>query len=194
MTPLVLLSLLCASNPIQLVDNVGGRHIRLVSDDDDAPRPTLDSMTREQLSAELRRLEESRPGLGGPIALLSVGVVLVVPGAIFGFLGFALIAAEVGMKAGAGTAVGYLLLAGGGVFVLVGVILAVVGLIKLITRIGARRAHGNEIDAVHQRLEAIDNPPQPVVDDPAPAPAPLPPPPPQANLVVPGAMRTLMTF
>ncbi|MBS1151946.1 MAG: hypothetical protein H6Q89_3644 [Myxococcaceae bacterium] len=204
MTGLVLVTLLNLAPGIQLADNVASRHValsearfQLVSDDEDAPRPTLDSMTREQLAVELRRLDDTRPGLGGPIAMLSVGVVLAVPGVALGILGLSLVAVEAGMKAGAGTAVGYLVMAGGGVFVLVGTILLIVGVVKLIKRIGARREHTEEVNQIQQRLDTLDQQPAPL-PGPPPVPPPAPelaaPPPPQASWVVPGELITLATF
>lgn len=181
MTSLLLVIVVCSSPGIRLVDTSTGR-IRLVSDDDEE-KPNLDKMTRVQLVEELHRLEDARPGLGGPIAMTVVGAALLFPGAFFGIYGFGLAAAEFGMKASAGTAVGYLLMMGGGVFVLVGLILAIVGVVKLIKRFGARRTHGEEVDALRQRIDTLNTQPPP-----------LPVPPPEANLVVPAPMRTVMTF
>src|SRR5687767_2751757 len=89
MTGLLLATLLNLSPGIQLVDNVQGRKVALsevrfrpifISDDERKARPPFEQLSRDQLVAELHRVENERPGLGGPIAILAVGVALAVPG------------------------------------------------------------------------------------------------------------------
>jgi hypothetical protein len=200
LTGLLLATLVNLSPGIQLADNVGARHVALsgarlplvfVSDDDDGPRPSIDAMTREQLAVELRRLDENRPSLGGPIALLSVGVALCIPGAaiIIGGLG-----AGFGFGSGSVAATVAILVVGfGAVLLTVGVILALVGSIKLASRIGARGAHAEEMDEVRKRIDTLDQTVPPIAPQPSDL-LPPPPPPPQANLVVPGPLQTVMTF
>lgn len=202
MTSLLLLAL-NLSPGIQLADNISARNvalsdarIRLVSDDEET-RPSLDTMTREQLVAELRRLDETRPSLVGPIVLLSVGVALAVPGYIVlnmlmgGLLGSA---ASITTN-GSAVAVMYLAFVGVGVLCIVGIVLVIIGVVKLIKRIIAKGAHNREVDELQNRIDNFQ--PQQLDQPPPPPPALFPPPPPppaEANLVVPGGLRTVMTF
>ena len=160
-----------------------------ISEDERTPRPMFEQMTREQLVAELRRLDTERPSLGMPIALLAVGVALAVPGfgvTAIGLIG--LLSSTQTMVMGL-TAVSAILTGVGIIMVTVGVILAIVGGVSLGVRIKGRSNNGKQADEVRRRLEAVDNG-QPI---PVPAAA-LPALPPQANFVVPGAMQTVMTF
>jgi hypothetical protein len=202
LTGLLLATLLNLSPGIQLADNVEARNVALsearlpllfvMSDDDEDVRPSIDAMTREQLAAELRRLDDTRPGLGGPIALMVVGVALAVPGAGIVLAG---VSAGLGFSGSYGSAVA-LVFAGFGVALLVvGVILAIVGSIKLVGRISARRAHSADVDEVRKRIDTLDQAPPTAPPPPGPElMPPPPPPPPQANFVMPGAMQTVMTF
>jgi hypothetical protein len=199
MTGLLLATLLNLSPGIQLIDNIGARNVALsdarfrpllVSEDERTPRPMFEQMTREQLVNELRRIDESRPGLGGPIALLAVGVALIIPGGgvtIAGLIG--LIASLRTSAMVAFTTASAIVLGVGVVMVGVGIILAIVGGVSLGVRIKDRALNGREADEVRRRIDALDNG-QPL---PVPVPSALPPPP-QANFVVPGAMQTVMTF
>lgn len=201
MTSLLLLTLLNLAPGIQLADTVEGRHvalsdarIRLVSDDEET-RPSIDAMTREQLTAELRRLDETKPSLVGPIVLTAVGLGL----GVGGYVGISILAASLFASGSAG-GIGVVLLYVGfilvGVACIVGIVLAIVGTVKLITRIIGKVKHGREVSEVQSRLDTMGSQPQLVPPPPeeAPLPLPPPPPPPQANLVVPGAMQTVMTF
>ena len=193
MTALVLAALLNLSPGIQLADNVESRHVALsearlplVFVSSDELRPSIDAMTREQLAAELRRLEDTRPSLVGPIVLLSVGAVLAIPGA-------ALIAIGVGNLGGT-SFVEVLMIAGGAMLTITGVVLVLVGGIMLAVRLVRRGGHAADVDEVRMRIDVLDQ----TLPTPA-APAtelvpPPPPPPPRANLVVPGGLRTVMTF
>ncbi len=197
MTALLLATLLNLSPGIVLADNVSARHVALsearlpllfVSDDEDEKRPSIDAMTREQLAVELRRLDESRPSLVGPIVLMSVGAVLTFPGIGVFLVGVADLSSS--------SIVPYLLVGFGAIMITVGAILLLIGTIKLATRFGARRAHAEEVDEVQKRIDAIDQampPPPPGTPGPDIMPPP-PPPPPQANLVTPARMQTVMTF
>ena len=54
-----------------------------------AQQPTFDGWTREQLETELRRLDETRPSLAGPVTLMAVGgAVGVIDLVVFLFGGF----------------------------------------------------------------------------------------------------------
>ncbi|MBS1149282.1 MAG: hypothetical protein H6Q89_980 [Myxococcaceae bacterium] len=197
MTGLLLATLLPLSPGIQLIDNVEARHLALSDvrfhplrvSDDAQPPPTFDQMSREQLRAELRRLDETRPSLGGPIAMLSVALALIIPGIPMTAIGVT------GLVASArGAVVGWTLASGiltgvGFVIVTAGIILAIVGGVTLGVRLKARSESGRAADEVRRRLEALD-PGQPLPVPPAEAPAP----PPQANFVVPGPSQTVLTF
>lgn len=198
MTALLLATLLNLSPGIQLADGAGVRNVALsearlpfllVSDEEDDKRPSIDAMTREQLVSELRRLDDTRPSLGGPIAALSVGVVLGISGAAVAFVGVGVIGFS-----GSAQILTYALLGVGGAMVIVGAILILVGTIKLATRFGAIRAHRDETDEVQKRIDAIDQKLPPMAPSPDLLPPPPPPPPPQASRLLPGAMATVMTF
>ena len=197
MTGLLLAALLNLSPGIQLADNVSARHVALsdvrfrpllVSDDEKVPRPMFEQMTRDQLAAELKRLDDERPSLGMPIGLLVAGAALIIPGigvTAVGVIG--LIASARGAVMGLLTA-SAILTGVGFVMVTVGIILAIVGGVTLGVRIKGRHLNGNEADELRRRLEALDN------GQPLPVPMPAPAPAPEANFVVPGAMQTVMTF
>lgn len=197
MTGLLLAVLLNLSPGIQLADNVSARHVALsqarlplvfVSDED--VRPSIDAMSREQLAVELRRLEENKPSLVGPIVLLSVGGALAIPGVYILLTGLS----SLGYYSSGFEAFLAVVFVGVGVaFLTAGVILAIVGGIKLATRLVGRGKHLEEVEEVRKRIDALDQ----TIPVPPPPPElvpPPPPPPPQANLVIPGAMRTVMTF
>jgi hypothetical protein len=216
LTPLLLLTVLNLAPGIQLADNVAGRHvalsearIRLVSSEEDEGRPSLDSMTREQLAAEMRRLDETRPSLVGPIVLTAVGVGLLTGGYVLlnvfygGLTGLSVTGNSTAVLL---TYLGFLAV---GLVTIAGVVLAIIGSVKLITRIVAKIRHGREVSEVQSRIDEVDRSPPslappppipeplplaPVPDVPPPPPLPPPPPPPQANLVIPPAMQLVMTF
>jgi len=201
LTGLLLATLLNLSPGIQLADNVESRNVALSEarlpllfvSDDDGPRPSLDAMTREQLAVELRRLDETKPSIVGPIILLSVGGAVAIPGLY-------LVLTNVGYLGTTSTAVRiatFIVLGVGAVMITVGAILALVGGIKLATRLGERGRHAQDTDEVRKKIDALDQaapPPPPPPPGPDMLPPPPPPPPPQANLVVPGGMQTVMTF
>ena len=183
---------------IRMADNVSSRNVALsearlpllfVIDEDDDKRPSIDAMTREQLVSELRRLDETRPSLGGPIAAMSVGAVLAIVGGSLAFVGVSVIGFS-----GSAQILTYALLGLGGAIVIVGAILLLVGTIKLATRFGAIAAHRDETDEVQKRIDAIDQKLPPPPPGPEMLLPPPPPPPPQASRLIPGSMATLMTF
>ena len=207
---LLLATVLNLSPGISLADNVESRHVALsdirtrlqfVSDDDDK-RPSLDAMTREQLAVELRRLDGTRPSLVGPIVLLSLGAAFAIPGAVLMVTSLAAIAVNgtpnfgSSGTSGLSAAIPYFTFIGGAVLATVGVILVLIGGIKLPFRLKARSAHSREVDDVKKQIDVVDKAPvaPPVVVPPADAIPPPPPPPPQANLIVPGQLQTLWAF
>ncbi len=193
MTGLLLATLVHLSPGTLLLDNVEARNVALcdvrfsplfASDDERVPRPMFEQLSREQLIAELRRLDETRPGLGGPIALLSVGVALIIPGVgvtIGGIIG--LIASKAGVSMGVATGISAVVMGVGVIMVAVGIVLTIVGAISLGARIRTRSINGKQMDEVRRRLDALDNG-QPL-GGPTPA---------QANFVIPGPLQTVMTF
>ena len=199
MTGLLLATLLNLSPGIVLADNVEARNValsdarlRLQFVADDGPRPSLDTMTREQLAAELRRLDDTKPSIGGPIVLLSIGAGLSIPGAYFLISGLSTAAFNSGTFT---QAAGYILAGFGGVLLTAGLILVIVGAILLPMRLSKRTAHAEETEQIRRKMDTMDQgapPPPPGPEEMVPPPP--PPPPPQANFVVPGAMRTVMTF
>lgn len=207
MTGLLLATLLNLSPGIQLADNVAARNVALsearlpllfVSDDEETKKPSIDAMTRDQLAAELRRLDETKPSIVGPIVMLAIGAPLVIGGSLIVIEGLGNIAAVSGTTFSATFGayfVGYFLIIAGAAFITVGAILAIIGGIKLAMRLGSKRAHTEETDEIRKRIDTMDQaapPPQP--PPPPELMPPPPPPPPQANFVVPGQMMTMMTF
>lgn len=195
------MSLLNLSPGIQLADNVAARNValsdarfRLVSDEEDEARPSLEAMTQAQLTAELRRLDETRPSLVGPIVMLVVGAALAVPGYIvINILSPTLL--TLGTNAtmnGTAVLLAYLGFIGAGVLCIVGIVLVIIGTVKLIRRILAKKGHSEEVLAVQQRLDTINAQPPAVPEAPPPLPPPPPLAPPSASLVIP--LRTVMTF
>lgn len=186
MTGLLLATLLNLSPGIQLVDGASARHVTLVSDDERTPRPMFEQMSREQLVAELHRIDDARPGLGGPIAVLVVGAALIIPGV--GLTGGGLIALIASRSASsmmvAFTTASAIVLGVGFVMVTVGIILAIAGGVSLGLRIKARSVNGHEADEVRRRLDALDN------GQPLPVPSAAS----QARFVVPGSLQTVLTF
>lgn len=193
MLSLVLVSTLHLAPGVRLIDSAAMHpRIRLVRDDEDQ-RPSLDTMTREQLVREQRRLEDERPGLGGPIAQMAVGYPLLFGGIGVAFFGVGSLA----FATSTGVLVGFALIVVGGAMVTVGFILALVGTIRIFTRVSARSANAEAIDEVQQKIDALDQAPLPGMAPPPPSdvvPPPPPPLPPEASFVRPGPMLTVMTF
>lgn len=185
MTGLILATFLTASPGIQLADTFAGRNIRLV---DDAPASAnLDAMTREQLGVELQRLQDARPGLGAPIALLAVGVPLIIGGGVTTVVGIALLITSIATRLpsmGLGLVAATIVLGVGVVMFGVGVVLAIVGGVTLGAKLRARTLNGREQDEVRRRLDTFEFP----------APQPVPPEVPQASLFAPTAMQPVFTF
>jgi len=157
--------------------------VRLVSDD--APLPSFDSMTGDQLQREYNRLDAERPGLVMPVLLIAAG-------AAVAYLGTQLFSLF-----DDGTAVWLAVL--GGSYV-VGLVLVIVGIVVLINHMRARVAIDNQLDEIKRRLESPTPPGQPVYPGQpgypgAPpdnnVPPPPPPPPPAAQNLGINAVRTV---
>jgi len=139
----------------------------------------VEQLSREQLQLEYQRLDREKPSIGGPIALTAVGGGLLFFGIIFfiyavaGYL-YAGFASEL-------VVVAYVLLAFSAALSITGAVLLTVGLVKMFTRIGQRRAYSQRMDDINARLESLDRsgsppPPPPPADS-----LPPPPPPPGAG-------------
>jgi hypothetical protein len=202
MLTLLLASTLHLAPGVSLADHVEGRsarlgaRIRFVRDDDDK-RPSLDAMTREELSRELKRLETAMPGFGGPIAAMAVGFPLLGVGIGLLYLGVSTIS----FSGSTAFLIGFAAIVFGAAAAITGFIIGLIGTIKFATRFGARARHQEQIDEVQQTIDALDQalppgaPPE-IAPMPPPdiAPPPPPPLPPEANLVRPGPMMTIATF
>lgn len=136
----------------------------------------LSQMTREQLRAEQRRLEENRPGIGGQITAVALGGVCIFAGVVT--LWGSLLIGLGGTVPIAGVVIGLGLVFGGGG-------LLVFGLVMLRMAINERRPFNEAMDEIQQRLEGRweeeqnpqQRPPPPPYDPRAPLPPPPPPPP-----------------
>jgi hypothetical protein len=143
------------------------------------PQLPIAQMSREQLRAEYRRLDESRPGLGGPITAIALGGACIIGG--LGTLWVSFILALVRAAPAVGVALGLGLLIGGGV-------LLTLGIVFLKLTIAERKPFGEAMDEIQQRLDGgpeqqfLPSPP----NDPASPMTPPPPPPPLTGL---GAVR-----
>lgn len=220
MTAILLATLLNLSPGVRLADDVKPRNVALsearlplqfvVFDDAIPPQPppppplddpntpppadAVGGLSRADLTAQLRRMDETRPSLGGPIVMISLGTPLL-------FLGTLVMAVSIPYIVE--TVIGALILTGG-------VALVGLGIFFLITRIPTYQAWAADRDRLDKKLKALggplpddqprqqqppDNiPPQPPPPPPDDVPPPPPPPPPQANLVVPGPMQTVFVF
>jgi hypothetical protein len=185
----VLVAVLNLAPGIQLADTTGPRHVGLLGggrvvfvSDDEAPTMSIDQMTRDQQVNELRRIEENRPSLVGPIVLLSIGGALLIEGVYNLFSGLY----TVGLGGTIYATAGYIVLGIGAISITVGVILGVIGLVKLLGRLSARREAASQIDELHRRIDSA-----PPVGIPPPPP---PMPPPSANWVLPSEGMTVASF
>jgi hypothetical protein len=151
----------------------------------------LSQMTRDELRAEHRRLDDNRPGLGGQITMIALGGATIFAGVVGLYVGFltALLGGSplVPLIIGAGLALG-------------GGALLVVGIIMLRVALNERRPFNDAMDEIKQRLDgsyADPNAP-PRYDDPPQyqpnVPPPPPPPPPGAGLPEVRPSLVLATF
>jgi hypothetical protein len=130
-------------------------------------------LTLQQLHAERDRLDASRPSLGGPIAMLAVGVALTLAGVGFGLSGAYLIVgyAVAGVFSGAstvGTAItiaAFVVLGIGVVLLAVGIPLAIIGGVRLKRTLNERSAIGVEMGVIEEKIKALEDvaPPPPVL-------------------------------
>lgn len=134
------------------------------------PEPYV-GWTRGQLELELLRLEDLRPSLGLPIALLASGAAIaVIDFVVFFFAGFL---ALVG-----GTGLPVPVTAGIVVAALIAVGMIVIGAILISRTVQDRKQLGVQIDLVRAAIDKLRAPADPV--PPAPSPDDPPPPPPPA--------------
>ncbi len=150
----------------------------------------VEQLSREQLQIEYQRLDREKPGIGGPIALTSVGGGLLFFGVVFfayAVAGYLFVGAMTEL-----VIVAYVLLAFSAALGITGAVLLTVGLVKLFTRIGQRRAYSQRMDDINARLESLDRsgaPPPPPPDV-----MPPPPPPPGAGFFDVRPQLVLATF
>jgi hypothetical protein len=127
-----------------LVLNAGG-----VDDEYAVSDRPLETMTRRELKLELLQLEDRRPGLGGPITMVSVGAGLAAYG------GLLLLGGSGGgsrLFSGGGFPAGYVFVA----MLAVGAGLLVPGVWLWWIRREPRAVMGDRMDAITARLEAMD--------------------------------------
>lgn len=131
-------------------------------------------LTLQQLRDERTRLDNSRPSLGGPIAMLAVGAALAIAGLGFGLSGAYLVIGYIiaGAFSGASTVgtivtvAGFVVLGIGVVLLAVGIPLAIIGGVRLKRTINERTAIGVEMNAVDEKIKALEEgaaPPPPVL-------------------------------
>jgi hypothetical protein len=142
--------------------------------DDTQPQVPLDQMTREQLRAEYRRLDESRPSLGGQIAAVVLGGVTIASGVIVLYGSF--IVALFGTAPITAIVIGCGLILGGAAVLTVGIIM-----LKAV--IAERRPYGEAMQEIQERLDnkyEENHPPEQRAPPPYDPVVPPPPPPPPA--------------
>jgi hypothetical protein len=163
---------------------------------EDAPvaRPplVLEQMSRQQLRTEYHRLEDERPGVGLPIALVASGGVLIFGGGIT-MLYSLILSIALHIPAAVFIVAGVIAVAGGGLLAL--------GIVNLLRTIGERRQYGEQMDDIQQQIDRLDGkavPPPDNGDAPVPPPPPMfdpqPPPPPGALLGGPHPSLVLARF
>lgn len=128
--------------------------------------------TLQQLREERTALDQSRPGIGGGIALLAVGVVADGIGLSFGAWGLATLFSSFFLRAAgttvntALTAAGFVMLGLGIIALAVGIPLTIVGAIKLARSLRERRAIGEQMNAIDEQIRLLEEsapPPPPVM-------------------------------
>jgi hypothetical protein len=136
-----------------------------------APMP---ARSLQDLRADYQRLEESRPGLAGPIVMLAIGVPCLAVGAALLYT-FALYSFSVAFLPVFVISVA---------LVVVGIVLAIIGGVRLGRTIRDRGSIGRQMEDVKRQIEALES-------------APPPPPPPSSverNGQVPTPGFALLTF
>jgi hypothetical protein len=106
----------------------------------------VQTMTRHELKLELQQLDERRPGLGGPITMVSIGGTLLLDGA------FLLLSTRSAFSGG-GFPIGYIFVA----ILAVGTGLLVPGIWLLWTRREPRAVFGERMDAITSQLDSLDH-------------------------------------
>ncbi len=137
----------------------------------------ISQMTREQLRLEYKRLEDSRPPLGGAILAISLGGAAIAIGGVTAWI--SLIIALGSRLPLLPFLVGVGLALGGGAVLVIGIIMLRAGLAE-------RKPFNDEMDEIRARLDGTWEAPAPSYPEPvAPPPPPPPPrPPPSADFGV----------
>lgn len=177
MIALGLTLMVAAASPSQpgdvaLANNTKAFHNLLVAQADMPPPPPgapdpYAGWTRGQLQMEYDRLEGTKPGIGGAIAMLAVGGGLVIIGTVTILSGFSIYY---------GYLIGYLIV--GSIFLVPGIILAIIGAVMLPGRLSERRSISDRQDAIKARIDYA-----PPDGQPGYGPPPPPPPGAQQNLL-----------
>lgn len=145
------------------------------------PEPVGAPRTLQDLRAEYQRLDESRPGLVAPIVMLAIGV----PAAIIGFYFVydGLVTILLSGNSSALFLTGVIFTGVGVVLLIAGVVLAIIGGVKLGRTLGQRREIGNQMEDIKKQIEALES-------------APPPPPPPSSvqRMEAPKTAFTVATF
>jgi hypothetical protein len=127
-----------------------------LSASDDAPRIDLDrpltSMSRAQLQREYARVEEARPGVGGPVAMMSIGGGLMLVSAYFFFITATSSFGGLSSVFSNGNVAGYLFVA----VMMAGAALLVPGIWMLGSRREERAQLGDRLDQINARMEELD--------------------------------------
>ena len=170
MTGLLLTCLLGLSPGVQLADSQAQRHIRLVAYD------PYYNMGKDDLLAELSKLDANNPSLVTPVVMLGIGVAFFIGAAIgFAIVDTSYVAAGVGVLCGIGAAV-----------------FIIVGAVMLGIRLVARARYTSDVAAVQRRLDELQR--NPGTGPELPPPPPPPPPPPGAGYFNPAADVVVAVF
>lgn len=157
----MILSLLAAVVMTGTEPSAAGLADRFVQVQESLPgqQPTYQGWTRRQLEAEMRRLDDLRPSLGGPISMMAIGAaVAVVDFVVFLFGGL------IALLSGGGFDTGVVVVMGIGAVVAAGLIILGAILLKGISK--ERGDYGRQMDLVKAAIEALtpspmEPPPQP---------------------------------
>jgi hypothetical protein len=116
----------------------------------------LPARSLQDLRAEYQRLEDSRPGLGGSIAMLAIGVACLAVGIpVFFYFGvFELIYNFNSLMWVFGLPVGFILIAAG-------IVLTIVGGVGLGRKARERSTIGQQMEDIKRQIEALESAPPP---------------------------------
>ncbi len=118
---------------------------------EDAPlERSIESMTRGELKAEYALLEQKRPGIGGPITMIAVGAGLVGYGTLLLFITPG--PGGIGSSFSSRNPIGYLFVG----MIMLGVALLAPGSWLAWTRRVERAEYGDRMDAITERLQAME--------------------------------------